>query len=159
MPRSFDPIEAEKIATERREETSKLYVEVIVSWLHDGRLRPLSFVWENGSEYRIDKIIAVRKGHSLKVFAGGLRYYCQTGNRQYYLHYDSERWYIETKNKAPRNHLRALSCLYVSSRRIGLQTPVNLSIVQVVFYIIVPLLKLLSEITLQNKELQPRRNK
>ena len=97
MPFGFDPIEAEKAVKDIRDEYTRTYIEVTVRWLKDGTMTPLSFVLDDGSEHKIDKVVAMRKGHSLKTFAPGFRYYCQTGKRRYYLHYDGERWYIEIK--------------------------------------------------------------
>jgi hypothetical protein len=96
-PFGFDPIEAEKAAKEIRNVVSREYVEVVVKWQLDGVMKPIYFIWGNGKEYQIDRILAVRKGNSLKAFAPGFRYYCQTGRRRYYLLYDGESWFIETK--------------------------------------------------------------
>jgi len=37
-------------------------------------MTPISFIWEDGREYKIGKIINVVKGHILKVFSPGMRY-------------------------------------------------------------------------------------
>lgn len=95
MPFGFDPQEVEKTVNEVKDVIIKEYVEVTVNWLKDGSMRPLSFTWDDGREFRIDKVLAVRKGNSLKIYAPGMRYYCQTGKRRYYLYYDGERWYVE----------------------------------------------------------------
>jgi hypothetical protein len=97
MPFGFDPHEAEKIVAEIRDEICRIYVDVIVDWLPDGSMKPLAFTWEDGREIKVDRVLNVVKGHSLKAFSPGLRYRCQTGRRIYYLHFDVERWYIETK--------------------------------------------------------------
>jgi hypothetical protein len=97
MPFGFDPLEAEKTINEVHDIVSRVYLDVTVDCLPDGRMIPLSFTWEDGREYKIGKVINMRKGHSLKIFASGFRYLCQNGQRRYYLHYDGERWYIETK--------------------------------------------------------------
>ena len=97
MPFGFDPVESEKAVNEIHEKYKQTYIEVTVRWLKDGTMIPLSFALEDGTDQKVDKVIAARKGHSLKVFASGMRYYCQTGSRRYYLHYDGERWYFEQK--------------------------------------------------------------
>ena len=94
MPFGFDLLEAEKTVN-RIKDIERIYIDVTVDWLPNGFMIPLSFTWENGMEYKIEKVLNVAKGHSLKAFAPGLRYRCQTGRRQYYLHSDGERWYIE----------------------------------------------------------------
>jgi hypothetical protein len=97
MPFGFDPVEAEKYVNEVKDTVNRIYIDVTVRWLPTGKMIPLSFTWEDGREYKINKVLAVREGHSLKQFASGKRYYCQTGKRRYYLHYDGERWYVEVK--------------------------------------------------------------
>lgn len=97
MPFGFNPVEAEKTVKETYDEYNRTYLEVTVDWLPDGSMKPLSFTWDDGREFKVDSVLAIRKGHSLKAFASGLRYYCQSGKRRYYLHYDGERWYIEQK--------------------------------------------------------------
>lgn len=95
MPFGFDPVEAEKVVKEIPGIVKKVYVEVTVDWLKDGSMRPLSFTLDDDQEFKIDKILAGRKGNSLKIYAPGMRYYCQTGRRRYYLYYDGELWYVE----------------------------------------------------------------
>lgn len=95
MPFGFDPMEAEKVVKEIPDKVKKVYVEVTVACLKDGSMRPLSFTWDDGREFKIDKVLAVRKGNSLKIYAPGMRYYCKTGKRRYYLYYDGKRWYVE----------------------------------------------------------------
>jgi hypothetical protein len=96
MPFGFDPLEAEKAVKEIRDDKQRVYLDVVADWLPDGRILPLSFTWEDDREFKVGKILSVVKGHSLKAFAPGMRYRCQTGRRYYYLHYDGERWYIVT---------------------------------------------------------------
>ena len=57
---------------------------------------PISFVWGDERLFKIDKVIAVRKGHSLRTYVLALRYYCQSGKKRYYLYYDGETWYVES---------------------------------------------------------------
>jgi hypothetical protein len=97
VPFGFDPLQAERVVKEIRDEKNKIYVDVIVRWMPDGKIIPLRFIWQDGSEYRIDRVINAVKGHCLKVFSPGMRYYCQTRRRRYYLHFDGEKWYVETQ--------------------------------------------------------------
>lgn len=77
MPFGYDPVEVEKAIKEIRDTISKVYVEVTVDWKKDGIMYPLTITWDDGREFNIDKILATRKGSSQKIYAPGLRYYCQ----------------------------------------------------------------------------------
>ena len=56
------------------ENDDKVYVDVNEDRLKDGRLIPLSFVWEDGSRYDISKVLDIRRAASLKAGGVGLRY-------------------------------------------------------------------------------------
>jgi hypothetical protein len=97
MPFGFDPIQVEQ-DLKNYVEIQKIYVQVKMLHKKTGQIIPLSFTWDDGREFNIDKVLDIRQGHSLKAFSPGWRYRCQTGKRIYYLHYDTERWYIEKNN-------------------------------------------------------------
>jgi len=94
MPFGFDPLQAEQ-DVKNNIEVNRTYLEVTMSQKTTGKIVPLSFAWEDGRVFKIDKVLQTRPGNSLKAFAPGWRYYCQTGRKKYYLHYDGERWYVE----------------------------------------------------------------
>lgn len=48
------------------EHSDKVYVVVDVRFELDGRLKPLSIIWEDGNEYEIDSVLDVRRAASLK---------------------------------------------------------------------------------------------
>ena len=83
------------------ESDRKVYVEVNEDRLVDGRLHPLSLVWEDGRRYRIDQIIDVRPAASLKAGGAGLRYTVRVGQRETFLFLEEEqgtaRWFMERK--------------------------------------------------------------
>jgi hypothetical protein len=80
---------------------NKVYVDVNEDRLKDGRLMPLSFVWEDDVRYEIDKVIDVRQAASLKAGGIGLRYTVKVRNRETYLfleeNKDGARWFMERK--------------------------------------------------------------
>lgn len=97
-PFGFDPIETEEFVKKHgKEETRRVYVDMIVDYKPTGEMVPISFIWEDSREYSVGKVINVRQGHSLKAFTSGSRYLCQKGMRRYYINYDGEQWYIEMK--------------------------------------------------------------
>jgi len=81
----------------------KVYVDVNEDRLKDGRLMPLSFVWENGVRYEIDKIIEVRPAASLKAGGAGLRYTIRVRNRETHLFLEEDKsgakWFMERKER------------------------------------------------------------
>jgi len=79
----------------------KVYVDVNEDRLKDGRLIPLSFVWEDEQRYEIDKIIDVRPAASLKAGGAGLRYTIRVRTRETFLFLEEDRgvakWFMERK--------------------------------------------------------------
>jgi hypothetical protein len=79
----------------------KVYVDVNLDHLADGKLVPLSFIWEDGTKYEIDRIIDVRQAASLKAGGTGLRFtiYVKTKKTFLWLEEDAEvlRWFMERK--------------------------------------------------------------
>jgi len=52
----------------------KVYIDVNEDRLKDGKLIPLSFVWEDGQRYDVSKVLEIRRAASLKAGGYGLRY-------------------------------------------------------------------------------------
>ena len=75
----------------------KVYVEVTARFNTEGRITPLSLVWEDGTLFEIDKVLDSRRAASLKAGGIGLRYSVQIGKRQSYLYYKEPRWFVEAK--------------------------------------------------------------
>jgi len=79
----------------------KVYVDVNEDRLKDGRLIPLSFVWEDGRRYEIDRVIDVRPAASLRAGGVGLRYTVRVRNRETFLYLEEEggvsKWFMERK--------------------------------------------------------------
>ena len=83
------------------ENDSKVYVDVNEIRLKDGRLIPISFVWEDGNRYEIDKVSEVRPAASLKAGGAGIRYTVRIQNRETYMFLEEERgvgkWFMERR--------------------------------------------------------------
>jgi hypothetical protein len=75
----------------------KVYVSVKAIFHQDGRIQPISFVWEDGHEYEIDRVIDARRAASLKAGGVGVRYTCMVRGKQTYLFSDEDRWFMERK--------------------------------------------------------------
>ncbi|GHU80842.1 hypothetical protein AGMMS49992_33950 [Clostridia bacterium] len=80
----------------------KVYVDVNENRLKDGRLIPVSFVWEDGIRYSIEKVIDVRPAVSLKAGGMGLRYTVRVANKQTTMFLeedgDVDKWFMEKKH-------------------------------------------------------------
>lgn len=77
----------------------KVYVTVTVRYDADGGVSPLSFVWEDGRHYEIDRVLDVRPAASLRAGGTGLRYTCRVRGRETYLYFDTfeDRWFMERR--------------------------------------------------------------
>ena len=79
----------------------KVYVDVTDIRFKDGRLTPISFVWENGVRYKIDKILDVRPAASLKAGGAGIRYKIRVRDRETFLfleeNKDCTKWFMEKR--------------------------------------------------------------
>ena len=75
----------------------KVFVEVTARFDTDGKITPLSLVWEDGTIYEIDRILDKRRAASLKAGGMGIRYTVMIQGRQSYLFYEEPRWFVEAK--------------------------------------------------------------
>ena len=71
-------------------EYRKVYVEVITKFTPEGKIIPLSLLWENGVIYKIDraKDSAVRAGK---------KYECRIRGLKTYIYLEDNRWFVEAK--------------------------------------------------------------
>ena len=75
----------------------KVYVKVTASFDTDGRVTPLSLVWEDETLYTIDRITDIRRAASLKAGGMGIRYTVIINGKQSYLFYEEPKWFVERK--------------------------------------------------------------
>ena len=75
----------------------KVYVDVIEERSKDGSVRPLSFVWEDGRTYEIDRVIDFCPGHSLKAGGYGIRYTIEVNGKRSFMFFEADRWFMEKK--------------------------------------------------------------
>ena len=76
----------------------KVFVEVTAKFDAEGRVTPLSLVWEDGTTFTIDQVTDVRRAASLKAGGMGIRYTVQIRGKQSYLFYEAPRWFVEGKD-------------------------------------------------------------
>jgi len=79
----------------------KVYVDVNEDRLKDGKVVPLSFVWEDGCRYGIDRVLDIRPAASLKAGGAGLRYTVRIRHRETYMFLEEDgnvsKWFMERK--------------------------------------------------------------
>ena len=84
----------------------KVYVEVDASFREDGYMLPKSLVWEDGTTYKIDKVIDIRQAAAMKAGGQGDRYTIIINVKQSYLFFERStnlsgnvigRWFVERK--------------------------------------------------------------
>ena len=79
----------------------KVYVSLIEVRYKDGRLMPLSVIWEDEQRYKIDKVLNICKAASLKAGGAGMRYTIRVKDRETYLFFEEDRsggkWFMERK--------------------------------------------------------------
>lgn len=79
--------------------SSKVYVEVTARFAADGSLTPLSFTWDDGRRYDVDRILDRRNAASLKAGGNGLRFTVKVRGKETYMFFDTFefRWFMERK--------------------------------------------------------------
>ena len=73
----------------------KVFVEVMARFDTEGKITPLSLLWEDGTVYEIDRVIDVRRAASLKAGGMGIRYTVRINGKQSYLFYEEPKWFVE----------------------------------------------------------------
>ena len=73
----------------------KRYVSVYQRVDKDGKITPVTILWEDGVEYGIDRILEVRTAVS-KVGGCGILYRCRIGGNIRNLYYERTRWFMES---------------------------------------------------------------
>lgn len=76
----------------------KVYIEIIAKFDLDGRILPQKIIWQDGIEYKIDKIGVVKQAPPDKV--GGyltVRYECYVNGilKIIYLETSKNKWFLE----------------------------------------------------------------
>ena len=75
----------------------KVYVDVTAEFSPEGKITPLSLIWEDGTRYEIDRVLDARQAPSLKAGGAGIRFTCRILGKQSYLWLEENRWFVEAK--------------------------------------------------------------
>jgi len=76
----------------------RVYVSVIARFDEDGKITPLSVIWEDGTKYDIDRVTDAKRRAAMKAGGAGMRYTCLINGHETYVFFDGERWFVEGKN-------------------------------------------------------------
>ena len=84
----------------------KVYVDVNAHHATDGTITPLSFIWEDGKNYAIDRVISSCRAASTKAGGVGLRYTIRVEGRETFIYLEEEgdvtRWFMERRRARTR---------------------------------------------------------
>jgi hypothetical protein len=78
----------------------KVFVDVNLTQTKDGKTIPRSIVFEDGTEYPVDRLRGVCRAAAERVGGCGLRYTIVVGGRETYLFEDGRQWFVEAKTRA-----------------------------------------------------------
>ena len=70
-------------------------ITMIAKMQDDGKIIPLTILWENGKTFNIDKVLDIRKKASTKGGGKGLRYTCKILGQERFLWLDDNIWFVE----------------------------------------------------------------
>lgn len=88
------------------ENCTRVYIPVLVRTDTEGRMRPLSIRWEDGTVYKIDRVSDVRFASSMRHGERGDRYTVWINGRQSYIYFERNyslsgpnigRWFVEKR--------------------------------------------------------------
>lgn len=79
-------------------EFRKVLVKVLLMVATDGIKTPIALTFEDGKEYRIDRVSGRRRAAATKVGGTGIRYTISVAGKQTYLFEDEGQWFVEAKN-------------------------------------------------------------
>lgn len=70
-------------------------ITVIAKMQDDGKIIPLTILWNNERSFEIDKVLDIRKKASTKGGGKGLRYTCKILGQERFLWLDDSIWFVE----------------------------------------------------------------
>lgn len=77
---------------------NKVYVDVIARFNKEGVLTPLSFTWEDGKQYTIDRVLKHERCASRKAGGVGIMYTCMVQGQESHLFFEVDKWFVERKS-------------------------------------------------------------
>lgn len=79
-------------------ETTKVFVDVIASFDKEGVMMPISFTWEDGKVYQIDRVKRKERCASRKAGGTGIMYTVMVAGKECHLFFEFDKWFMERKS-------------------------------------------------------------
>lgn len=79
------------------EQREKRYVQVLVRFEANGKMRPMEIEFSEGQKYPVDQILDVRRAACQSVGGVGDRYTCRIQGQESYLWFEKGRWFVAAK--------------------------------------------------------------
>ena len=76
---------------------NKVYVDVTAGFGREGGLVPISFIWEDGRKYDIDRVLKKERCASRKAGGTGIMYTCMVQGQESHLFFEVDKWFMERK--------------------------------------------------------------
>ena len=90
-------------------ENVKVYLDVRASFDAEGRMLPRELTWEDGTIYKIDRVLDIRQAAAMKAGGQGDRFTISVRGQRSYLYFERcadiagnniGRWFVERKTPA-----------------------------------------------------------
>lgn len=75
---------------------NKVYVKAVVEMDENGNKKPMSIVYKD-KNYVIDRVLDVKNAVSMKVGGIGERYFVRIMNKETYIFFEKNKWFVEEK--------------------------------------------------------------
>ena len=72
-------------------------VDVTAEFGREGGLVPISFIWEDGRKYDIDRVLKKERCASRKAGGTGIMYTCMVQGQESHLFFEVDKWFMERK--------------------------------------------------------------
>jgi len=72
----------------------KVYVDVLEVRRKDGTIIPCVIKWEDGRNYRVDKVLSVQPKATRKGGGTGIRYYVRVHGHETEMYLEEKKWFV-----------------------------------------------------------------
>lgn len=79
----------------------KTYVAVTVLFDTNGKMTPLSVIWQDGRKFVIDRVLGQERAASIRAGGIGIRYHIRIAGKETYLWYEDPAWFVEESTNNP----------------------------------------------------------
>ena len=85
----------------------KVFIEVLAKFNTEGKILPVMIMWEDGTIYKIDKVLDMRPAPALRAGGQGDRYTVRINGMESYIYFERSgdiigrnlgRWFVERKS-------------------------------------------------------------